>query len=88
MISEMLSRIAKHNDQIPVTQSTLTRFHSRAPPSISVGDYLRRIIQFASLEKAVLLMILAFVDRICARNPHFTISSLTIHRFVIFVYIY
>jgi hypothetical protein len=81
MIAAMLTRIASHNDQIPVTTSTLTRFHSRAPPAITIADYLHRIVQFTSLEKSVLLMLLAYIDRICDRNPHFTISSLTIHRY-------
>ena len=29
---------------------SLTRFHSRAPPSISVLDYLRRIVKFTKIE--------------------------------------
>lgn len=83
MISDMLVKIVQHNDQIPVTPNNLTRFHSRAPPAISVADYLRRIVQFASLEKACLLALLVYIDRICERNTSFHISSLTVHRFVI-----
>lgn len=83
LISEMLIKISLHNDQITVTQSNLTRFHSRAPPGISIPDYLKRIIQFASVEKSCLLILLIFIDRICEKHAHFTISSLTIHRFVI-----
>lgn len=79
----MLTRIARHNDQIPVSQANLTRFHSRAPPAISIGDYLRRIVQFASVEKACLLSLLIYIDRVCERHQSFTISSLTVHRFMI-----
>lgn len=83
MIADMLCTLVSHNDQIPVTPSNLTRFHSRTPPSISISDYLRRIHKYASLEKSVLLLILIYIDRICSYHPSFTISSLTVHRFII-----
>ncbi|ORX53159.1 cyclin-domain-containing protein [Hesseltinella vesiculosa] len=83
MIADMLGRLTSHNDMIPLTPSTLTRFHSRIPPNITLTDYLRRIIKFTSLEKSCLLIILIYIDRVCERHPHFTISSLTVHRFLI-----
>ncbi|KAG0322018.1 hypothetical protein BGZ99_003557 [Dissophora globulifera] len=83
MIADMLGRLTAHNDQIPLTAANLTRFHSRAPPQISVYDYLRRIVRFTSLERACLLVILIYIDRVCERVRTFTISSLTVHRFII-----
>ncbi|KAI8837853.1 cyclin-domain-containing protein, partial [Chytridium lagenaria] len=83
LIADMLERLTQHNDLIPLTQSGLTRFHSRAPPAISVKDYMRRIVKYASVERVCLLVLLIYVDRICERNPTFTISSLTVHRFII-----
>ncbi|KAI8062168.1 cyclin-domain-containing protein [Gongronella butleri] len=83
MIADMLGRLTSHNDLIPLTPSTLTRFHSRIPPNITLTDYLRRIIKFTSLEKSCLLIILIYIDRVCERHPQFTISSLTVHRFLI-----
>ncbi|KAI8096530.1 cyclin-domain-containing protein [Halteromyces radiatus] len=83
MISDMLGRLISHNDLIPLTPSNLTRFHSRIPPNISLSDYLRRIIKFTSVEKSCLLIILIYIDRVCERHPQFTISSLTVHRFLI-----
>jgi len=79
----MLGRLISHNDLIPLTPSTLTRFHSRAPPNITLPDYLRRIVKYTSVEKACLLSLLIYIDRVCERQPHFTISSLTVHRFLI-----
>ena len=38
MLSDMLMQLISHNDQIPVTHVTLTRFHSRAAPAISLLD--------------------------------------------------
>ncbi|KAF9187429.1 hypothetical protein BGZ51_006261 [Haplosporangium sp. Z 767] len=83
MIADMLCRLTAHNDQIPLTSANLTRFHSRAPPQISVYDYLRRIVKYTSLERACLLVILIYIDRVCERVKTFTISSLTVHRFII-----
>ena len=83
MIADMLNRLTAHNDQIPLTTSSLTRFHSRAPPAISILDYLRRIVKYASVERVCLLILLIYIDRVCERNRSFTISSLTVHRFII-----
>ncbi|KAJ3095143.1 hypothetical protein HK100_005907 [Physocladia obscura] len=83
MIIEMLERLIAHNDNIPLSHSNLTRFHSRAVPGISVADYLRRIVKYASIEKAVVLLTLIYVDRICDFHKSFTLSSLTSHRFLI-----
>ncbi|KAI9010998.1 cyclin-domain-containing protein [Phycomyces nitens] len=83
MIADMLGRLISHNDLIPLTPSNLTRFHSRTPPNISLSDYLRRIVKYTSVEKSCLLILLIYIDRICESHPHFTISSLTVHRFLI-----
>lgn len=79
----MLDRLLVHNDRIPLTPDSLTRFHSRAPPTISVTSYLHRISRYTNVEPCCLLILLGYVDKICARLPAFTISSLTVHRFVI-----
>ncbi|KAI8987478.1 cyclin-domain-containing protein [Mycotypha africana] len=83
MIADMLGRLISHNDLIPLTPSNLTRFHSRTPPNISLSDYLRRIVKYTSVEKSCLLILLIYIDRVCELHPHFTVSSLTVHRFLI-----
>ncbi|KAG1751634.1 cyclin-domain-containing protein [Suillus paluster] len=83
LIANMLERLITHNDKIPLLPESLTRFHSRAVPNISVLDYLRRIIKWTKVEKSCLLLTLHYVDQICARMPLFTLSSLTCHRFII-----
>lgn len=81
--ASMLGRLITHNDRIPLTPTSLTRFHSRAPPAISVRDYLLRIARYTNVEPVCLLILLHYVDKVCTRLPTFTISSLTVHRFVI-----
>ncbi|KAJ6603128.1 cyclin-domain-containing protein [Mycena sp. CBHHK59/15] len=83
LIADMLERLIAHNDRIPLLPESLTRFHSRSAPAITVLDYLRRIVRFTNVEKSCLLITLHYIDQICARMPLFTLSSLTCHRFII-----
>ncbi|KAG9046630.1 hypothetical protein FS837_003952 [Tulasnella sp. UAMH 9824] len=83
LIADMIDRLIAHNDQIPLQPDALTRFHSRLPPGISVHDYFARIVKYANVERSCLLITLHYIDQICTRLPKFTITSLTIHRFII-----
>ena len=83
LISSMLLELIQFNDKIPLHQGRLTRFHSRSPPRISVKDYLQRLTTHATLSPPILLSMVYYIDRLCALYPAFTVSSLTIHRFLI-----
>jgi hypothetical protein len=83
IISGMLMELIRLNDEIPLKDGGLTRFHSRAPPGISVPDYLLRLTTHATLSPPILLSMVYYIDRLCALYPAFNISSLTVHRFLI-----
>ncbi|KAF1938176.1 cyclin-domain-containing protein [Clathrospora elynae] len=83
LVSDMLMELVRLNDGYPLQDGTLTRFHSRAPPGISIRDYLARLIVHATLSPPILLSMVYYVDKLCAMYPAFTISSLTVHRFLI-----
>ncbi|KAK2735710.1 hypothetical protein FQN57_001159 [Myotisia sp. PD_48] len=83
LISSMLMELIRRNDPIPLRDGRLTRFHSRSPPRISVKDYLQRLTTHATLSPPILLSMVYYIDRLCALYPAFTISSLTVHRFLI-----
>ncbi|KAF8908780.1 cyclin-domain-containing protein [Mucidula mucida] len=83
LIADMLERLMAHNDRIALSPESLTRFHSRSAPAISVLDYLKRIVKFINVEKTCLLITLHYIDQICSQMPLFTLSSLTCHRFII-----
>lgn len=83
LISSMLMELIRYNDTIPLHNNQLTRFHSRAPPGISVVDYLQRLTTHATLSPPILLSMVFYIDKLCALYPAFTISSLTVHRFLI-----
>lgn len=50
LISHMLNLLIQHNDQVVLTPDSLTRFHSRAAPGITVIDYLQRIVKYTNME--------------------------------------
>lgn len=83
LISSMLMELIRYNDAIPLREGHLTRFHSRAPPGISVLDYLQRLTTHATLPPPILLSMVYYIDRLCTLYPAFTITSLTVHRFLI-----
>lgn len=82
-LSLVVSDIVRENDQTPFSTSKLTRFHSRAPPGISIKDYLLRIIKFCNLDKAVLLVVPYLIDLFSESYKKFVLNSLTVHRFII-----
>jgi hypothetical protein len=83
LVAAMLMELIRFNDAIPLADGRLTRFHSRAPPGISVADYLQRLATHATLSPPLLLSMVHYIDRLCALYDRFTISSLTVHRFLI-----
>ena len=83
LISTMLLELMALNDRIPLRDGRLTRFHSRAPPAISVPDYLQRLIHHATLSPPILLAMVWYIDQLCLMYPAFTVNSLTVHRFLI-----
>ncbi|KAI5796702.1 cyclin-domain-containing protein, partial [Pyronema domesticum] len=83
LISDMLGELVGLNDRIPLSGAGLTRFHSRAPPSISITDYLHRLSVHASLQPSILLSMVYYIDILSTHYPPFVVSSLTVHRFLI-----
>jgi hypothetical protein len=55
----------------------------RAPPDISVSNYLNRLVVHATLTPPILLCMVYYIDRLCSLYPTFMINSLTVHRYLI-----
>jgi len=83
LIADMISELIETNDDLPLRSGVLTRFHSRTPPAISVKDYLQRLAKHATLTPPLLLSMVYYIDRLCSLYPAFTITTLTVHRFLI-----
>ncbi|KFY33882.1 hypothetical protein V494_07246 [Pseudogymnoascus sp. VKM F-4513 (FW-928)] len=102
LVAGMVSELIQTNDNLPLRDVVLTRFHSRfvspfpattakqlltnthsTPPGISVLDYLQRLAKHAALTPPLLLSMVYYMDRLCSLYPAFTITTLTVHRFLI-----
>lgn len=83
LISSMIMELIQINDKMRPHQDQQTRFHSHFPPQISIHNYLQRLTTHAKLSSAILLSMVYYLDRLCILYPAFTVSSLSIHRFLI-----
>jgi hypothetical protein len=57
--------------------------YCRAPPRVSIIDYLRRVANYTSLTPPLLLSVVFYMDLLCSLYPEFIVSSFTVHRFLI-----
>ena len=89
VISRMLTSLTKINDQRTapnlkyIDHGSLTRFHSRSPPQISIFNYLYRLSHYSALEHSVLIATVYYIDLLTLCYPVFAINSLTVHRFLL-----
>jgi hypothetical protein len=54
-------------------------FNSKRPPSISIMNYLNRIIKYTNIEDSTLIISLIYIDRIC-ENKNIFLTEFNIHR--------
>ncbi len=83
MLNSLISINDKFSDDSNLSSANLTRFHSRTPPGISVYSYLARLARYSSLENAVLLTAVYYIDLLSTVYTSFTLNSLTVHRFLL-----
>lgn len=85
LVCHVLQKVVSHNDAkiTSLEDQQLTRFHAKTRPAITVIAYIDRIVKYATIDKNVLLSFLVFADRICLRDPSYTVSTYTVHRFLI-----
>eukprot|EP00762_Andalucia_godoyi_P006913 ANDGO_08289.mRNA.1 Cyclin-U4-1 len=61
----------------------VTLFHSNCQPSISVRQYLDRIVGHSGCSPECLVLALMYLDRISTHNQKLVISGLSVHRLLI-----
>jgi hypothetical protein len=86
LVANILNSITSANAHLN-TVTTISAFHSRAIPSISIQAYLTRILKFAPFHSECLISLLIYLDRIqevsIQRNYRFALTSYNIHRLLI-----
>lgn len=58
-------------------------FHLRETPSISVPDYLSRLVRYSYCSKSVFVGAIILLDRLAAKDPFLAPTSSSIHRLLI-----
>ena len=81
--SSVIQEISHQGDNVPADVQFKTQFHTSQPPNISLSKYLERVIKFTFCSAECYILSLVYMDRLVQSNPHFVISSLSIHRLLI-----
>ena len=91
-ISNILSSIIIKNKNLPYFASLFKRqlklpFNAKYIPSISISDYITRIVQYTKIEENTLISSLIFIDRLC-NEEHIILTEFNVmHSFdIIFIF--
>ena len=85
-ISNILSSIIIKNKNLPYFASLFKRqlklpFNAKYIPSISISDYITRIVQYTKIEENTLISSLIFIDRLC-NEKHIMLTEFNVHRII------
>ena len=87
LISDLLSNICEENKKKNKQKNLLIKsFNNKNIPSISIKDYLFRLIKHTQINKSTIIIILIYIDRICNIN-HFFLSYYNIHKLILAAFI-
>jgi hypothetical protein len=64
-------------------QESLTPFHCKFPPNVSIRDYLARICRYSNCSAGCLITSLLYIDRLIKRRPLVVVSRLSCHRLML-----
>ena len=78
-IAILLNEIMEENAREP-NKKTNDSFKCKRPPSISLEEYLKRIIKYTGMEESTLMVALIYLDRVCDTNG-IALDNYTIHRY-------
>jgi len=81
VLASVLDKLVRSNDGSSKAQK-ITKFHALRPPSISIKDYLDRILKYSACSSECFVLALVYIDRLIQQTG-FVVSSLNIHRVVI-----
>ncbi|GAA5873202.1 hypothetical protein JCM3774_000078 [Rhodotorula dairenensis] len=63
IFAHLLSAAVAHNDQLD-TKGTVTRFHSKQPPPLEIGAYLKRLATFTPFPRDAIILAVVYLNRI------------------------
>lgn len=85
-IANILTNVIIKNKSLPHYSQILKRqsklpFNAQYVPSISIIEYLQRIVTYTKLEEETLISSLIFIDRLC-NSQSIILTELNIHRII------
>ena len=81
VLADVLQKLVEANDR-QNQQPVITKFHALRPPSISIHDYLARILRYANCSGECFVLALVYIDRLI-KHQNFVICGLNIHRVIV-----
>lgn len=88
IVSAVLTRIITTNKCMynslssTLLSSPFACFHSSYPPSISLFEYISRIMQFSNCSESCLILLMIYLDKLMSQK-RLTLTELNIHRLVV-----
>ena len=79
-LSVILSDICKENDINPIINNkNISPFLTDSLQSITINDYLQRLVKYTQVESSTLIAMLIYIDRLCELN-NFIVNSYNVYK--------
>jgi hypothetical protein len=85
IISEILTDICEQGKP-NIESKQLKPFISRKIPTISIKDYIDRLLKYSKTFKEIVIIILIYIDTICAKHK-INLNYYNIHKFILAAFI-
>ena len=83
IISDLLTGICEESNKNKDNNSSIIKpFLSKKIPSISIFDFLERIVKYTKMQDSTLMLILIYIDRFCEIN-YVNLNFFNIHKLII-----
>ncbi len=87
IISDLLNNICQENKSKKQRQNFLFKsFINKNIPSISVKDYILRLVKHSKINESTIIILLIYIDRICKIN-NFFLTYYNIHKLILAAFI-
>ncbi len=82
ILSSLLTDICKENDISQIKNNEkINPFISKIKNSITIKNYLKRLVKYTQAESSTLIAMLIYIDRLCEIN-NFIVNSLNVYRII------
>ena len=79
-LSVILTDICKENDINPIINNkNISPFLTDSLQSITINDYLKRLVKYTQAESSTLIAMLIYIDRLCELN-NFIVNSYNVYK--------